>query len=290
MSLLIPPYGFGAIETNVTATTNETATFSTSVTAGTAPNKNATYTTLIATTSYKSYGIMVTGAGVQTTGSENQRCLVDIALGATSSERVIIPNLTFGNTADYGAASNTGNSYFFPIYIPSGVRVCATAAASTNARVVNLAVRLFQHSSGPGAWYGSRVTTYGSGGGNSPIRLSGTLHTPGQNTYATPTALGTTTAPIRYMQFGYDLSTDTTGGSSNYLARIVNLTASPNKVIVDHLPFKESTTVESVQYTDANFLLSRMMFNIPVGVSLGISAQRTAATPEARGFTLYGCD
>jgi hypothetical protein len=286
--LFIPACGSAAFQTHVTDTTNETATFSISVTAGTTPNKNATYTTLIATTSYVSYGIMVQGSGVASGGSANQRCLVDIAIGGVGAEQVIIPNLTFGNTADYAAASGMGNSYFFPIYIPSGVRVSATASASTSADIVNIAVRLFQHPCGPGAWYGSRVTSYGDGASNSPIRISGTLHTPSVNAYATATVLSASTAnPIRYMQLGYDLSTDTTGATSLYLAQIMR---GASNVIVTHLPLKESTTVESVQFTDANFILSHMMFNLPAGISLQISAMRTSASPEARGFVVYGVD
>lgn len=279
--LLIPPCGLGAIETNVTNTTNETAAFSTSVTAGTTLGKNATYTTLIATTSYASYGIMVQLAGLQTTASTNQRCLVDIALGAASSEVVIIPNLTCGNVSDYGAASNNGVSYFFPIYIPSGVRVSATAAASTDSDVVNIAVRLFQHPCGPGGWFGSRVTAYGADTAN----VRGTSHTGGTNAYGTGTTLASTTAPIRYMQLGVDMLSDTTGANSNGLVRILSTT----DVLVTHLPIKISTTIESIQFSDANFILSHMGFNIPSGISLRVGAS-FSASPEARGFIVYGVD
>lgn len=279
--LLIPPGGLGAFETNVTNTTNETSTFSTSVTAGTSSAKNATYTTLIASTSYASYGIMVQLAGLQTTASTNQRCLVDIALGAASSESVIIPNLTCGNTADYGAASAQGNSYYFPIYIPSGVRVSATASASTDSDVVNVAVRLFQHPMGPGGWFGSRVTAYGADTGN----VRGTSHTGGTNSYATGTALATTSNPIRYMQIGVDMLSDTTGNNSVGLVRILNTT----DVIVTHLPMKISTTIEAINFTDANFVLSKMMFNLPSGISIRVGAS-WSASPEARGFIVYGVD
>ena len=281
----IPPDGCSTYETHVTDTTNETATFSISVTAGTTPNKNATYTQLIASTGYASYGIMVQLAGLQTTASTNQRCLVDIALGAASSEQVIIPNLTCGNVSDYAAASSKGVSYYFPIYIPSGVRVSATAAASTSADIVNVAVRLFQHPMGPGSWFGSRVTAYGVDTAN----VRGTSHTPSQNSYATATQLtASTTNPIRYMQLGFDLLSDTTGSNARHLVRIVlGATAT---VLATHLPVKESTTIEAVDFTDANFILSRMMFNVPAASDLRISAMRDAATPEARGWIVYGVD
>lgn len=283
--LAIPPAGTCSLETHVTATTNETATYSISVTAGGSANtKNTTYTQLIASTSYESYGIFVTLAGLQTAATANQRCLVDIALGAASSEIVIIPNLLCGNVSDYAAASNHGVMYFFPIYIPSGVRISATAQASTASDVVNVSVRLLQHQSGPSNWVGSRVTAYGANTANS----TGTSHSPGNSSYATATQLtASTTNPIRYMQMGYDLLTDTTGSTARGLARI-GYGAGPT-YMASGLVFTESTTIESVNFSQANFVLSHMMFNIPAGQSLHISAMRNA-TAEARGFIVYGVD
>ena len=140
-------------------------------------------------------------------------------------------------------------------------------------------MRLFQHPTGPGGWYGSQVLAYGADTAN----IRGTSHTAGTNTYATGTTLATTTAPIRYMQVGMDLLSDTTATTSRGLARILSTT----DVLVTHLPFKYSTTIEAVNFTDANFILSQMLFNIPSGISLRLGAT-VNSTPEARGFIVYG--
>jgi hypothetical protein len=228
---------------------------------------------------------MVQLAGLQTTGSTNQRCLVDIALGGAGSESVIIPNLTCGNVSDYAATSSKGASYFFPIYIPAGVRVAATCQASTGGDIVNVAVRLFQHPMGVGAWYGSRVTAYGADTTNS----RGTSVTPAVDGFGTVVQItSSTTNPVRYLQMGYDLLSDTTGASTRMLAKIYlgNATAT----LADMLPLKESTTIEAVDFTDANFVLSRLMYNLPAGSDLRVAISRNAATPEARGVILYGVD
>jgi hypothetical protein len=274
------------LHTHVTNTTDETATFAISVAADANANtKNTTYTTLIASTSYESFGIMVLLAGLQTTASTNQRCLVDIAVGGVGAEQVIIPNLTCGNVADYAAASSSGVLYYFPIYIPSNVRVAATCQASTGGDIVNVAVRLFQHSIGTGKWIGSRVTAYGADTTNS----RGTSHTPGVSSYANATQLtASTTNPIKYMQIGFDLLSDTTAATSRYLARIGY--GSGPTYIASELPFNVSTTIEAVHFTDANFILSHMMFNIPAGQSLHISAMRSASSAEGRGWIVYGVD
>jgi len=260
--------------------------FSISVTAGAGANaKNATYTQLIATTTYASYGIMVLLSGLQTTATTNQRCLVDIALGGAGSEVVIIPNLTCGNVADYVASAGCGVMYYFPIYIPAGVRVSSTAQASTGGDIVNVAVRLFQHPQGVGGWYGSRVTAYGADTTNS----RGTSVTPVQNAFTTVTQItASTTYPVRYLQIGYDLLSDTTGASTRMLAQIIG--GASAVTLVDMLPLKESTTIESVDFSHANFILSRLMFNLPAASDLRVAIARDAVTPEARGIILYGVD
>ena len=282
--LFVPPHGPSAIQTHVTATTNETATFAITVTAHANVNTVGSYVELIAATTYESYGIMVQLAGVQTTASENQRCLVNIAIGAAGSEIILIPNLTCGNVATYAAASSGAVFYYFPICIPAGVRVSANCQASTTVRAMSVAVRLFQNMIGT-QWYGSRVTAYGADAANS----RGTSHTPSQNSYNTATELiASTTYPICAMQLGFDMLSDTTGATSSYLVRI-GYTATPIYV-ASELPVRESTTIEAVQFTDANFILSQMRFNIPAAQSLRISAMRAAATPEARGWIVYGVD
>jgi hypothetical protein len=82
------------ITSNIGTTSAE---YGTSVAApGSTHTKNTTYTELIASTSYAAYGITVLLSNVGTTASTNARALVDIAIGAASSEVVIIPNLICG--------------------------------------------------------------------------------------------------------------------------------------------------------------------------------------------------
>ena len=283
--LLIRPTGLSAIETHVSGTNNETATFSISVTANASTNTKGNYTQLIAATTYASYGIMVQLAGLQTTASTNQRCLVDIALGAATAEVVIIPNLTCGNVSDYVAASSRGAFYYFPIYIPAGVRVAARCQASTTVDIVNVAVRLFQRPTGEATWFGSRVTAYGADTTNS----RGTSVTPAQNGFGTVVQItASTTYPVRYLQMGYDLLSDTTAASTRMLAKIY--LGAATSTLADMLPLKESTTIEAVNFTDANFILSQLRYNLPAGSDLRVAISRDAATPEARGVILYGVD
>jgi hypothetical protein len=279
--LYTPIQGTSTIETNSGTTAAE---FGTSVTAGgSAHTKNATYTQLVASTSYTSYGITIGLGNVGTAATTNTRTLVDIATGAASSETVIIPNLMCGQAGASNSASSDPVYYHFPIAIPAGVRISATSQSLAAADTVHVTVYLHQHPV-PGKWYGSRVTAYGVNTADS----TGTSHSPGNSSYATTTQLtASTTNPIKYMQIGTDLLTNTGGTTLRGLIRIAAM-GSTNYIVSD-LPYRESTTLEFVGFTQANLILSQMAFNIPAGQYLGIGAMRNG-TAATRGFAVYGVD
>jgi hypothetical protein len=279
--LYIPHCGLATVEHNIATTSAELGT-SVAAHATTAHTKNATYTTLIAATAYDAYGISVTVANTAV-ASTRTSVLVDIAIGGAGSEQVIIPNLIAGNQAASATTSYGGSQYYFPIMIPKGVRVSATCQAFTAADTVHVAVHLFQHPI-HGVWYGQRVTAYGADTATS----SGTSMSPGSSTYATDVSVSaSTTNPIQFLQVGTDLLTNSAGTTLRGLIRVS--TGTTPDVLVDDLPYFESTTLESTYFTPANMLLSQMRFDIPAGTNLKISAMRNG-TAASRGWALYGVD
>ena len=279
--LYIPRTGGAILESNTTGTTNE---FGVSVAAGhLAHTKNTTYTELVAATAAAAYGIHVGVGAVGDTPSTNTRTLVDIALGAASSEIVIIPNLLAGQTGAAASASSQPCYYYFPLYIPAGSRISATSQSVTGSDTVNVQIRLLEHPL-PGAWYGQRVTAYGAKVSNS----TGTSHTHGNNAYATTTQItASTTYPIKFLQVGIDLFIDTAGATKRGLLRIAG--GGSTNYIASDLPYRESTMLEYVDFSICNFLLSHLRFNLPAGSYLGVGASMNAAG-GTRGFILYGVD
>jgi len=279
--LHIPSNGPCRFETNVSGTGSELGT---SVAAGgVAHTKNATYTQLIAATGYNAFGITIALADTAA-ASARSNVLVDIAIGGAGSEQVIIPNLIGGNASLWSTASHGPKMYFFPIFIPAGVRLSATAQAAIASDTVRVAVWLHQFPTGPDGFIGQRVTAYGIVSGQS----SGTSHSPGNGSYAAATELVASCAnPLKYMQMGFDLYDDTTGTTSRGLIR-VGIGATPD-YIVSELPYCESTSLESSINAYANMILSRMKFAIPSGTRLTVSAMRNVAA-EARGWVIYGVD
>jgi hypothetical protein len=265
-----------------TDTGTTSAEYGTGCTPNTTANTKATsYTQLIASTSFDSFGIfvMLNGGAIAST---NKAYLVDIAIGGVGSEQIIIPNLMGGQQAASATTSMGGSMYFFPIMIPAGSRISARSQCSAGTgSAISVKVHLLQHRI-PGQWYGQRVTAYGVNTANS----SGTSMSPGNNAYATDVNLtASTTNPIRALQIGCDLLTNNAGTTSRGLIRVT----ADNTILAAGLPYGESTTLETTLFTPANFILSQMRFSEPAGIALKISAMRST-TAATRGWAAYGVD
>lgn len=277
--LYSPPHS-----TLITSSNTTTAAEGTTITASGSTNTKGSWSQIISSTTYDAYGITILLAGVQTTASTWVGMLVDIGIGSSSAEQVLIPNLNAGSVAGLAIASGSGGAmYHFPIYIPSGNRLSARCQSTVASRTCTAWITL--HHGHPIGWYGTRVTAYGA---VTASDSSGTSHTHGNGSYATATELSaSTTNPIHYMQIGQDNKADTGGTTKRGMFSIVE-GATPN-VIVEPLPWHESTTIEAVGYSEANFILSNMRFNIPSGISLRVRSMANAAG-EARGIIVYGVD
>lgn len=276
--LYIPRQGLSLLEDNQGTTAAE---YGTSVAGPVATHtKNTTYTTLIASLARTAYGIIV---GVHNTSAANTATsvLVDIAIGAAAAEQVIIPNLIAGYQSPSSNTGKGGSWYFFPITIAAGVRLSATLQSQIASDTCHVQVYLLGGPV-PGRWYGQRVTAYGVASGSS----DGTSHSPGNSAYATATNLtASTTNPIKALQVGIGGLGDGATSTSRGLVRLLAAATT----IADDLPWLESTGIEDIQFTGANFILSQMAFNIPAGVALAVQAMRNVAA-EARGFIAYGVD
>jgi hypothetical protein len=219
--------------------------------------------------------------------SANARALLDVGVGASGSEVVLIPNLMVGGSGTWVGAMNQGAHFFFPIYIASASRLNCRLQGVIASDTCTVVAHLFEEPIGPGKFVGQRVTGYGPDTATS----SGVAHTPGSTSAYSGTAtqiVASTTNPIRYMQIGIDLgTTDTTSTSTRGMVRI-GVGSTPNYV-AEHLPWGDSTTLESQSNFQANWLLSHMGFNIPAGTELRINAMLNG-TGEGRGWGIYGVD
>jgi len=271
------------IQSNVGGTA--ASEFGAAVTGDSTIHTKGAYAELIASLDYDVYGITVSLSGVGLTASTNNRLLADIAVGAASSEVVIIPNLMGGNSPAWNGAAGGAAVYFFPLYIAAGTRLSARCQGLVASDVVNVGVWCNQWPSGkPKGFIGQRVTAYGPNLATS----SGVSVAQSTTAYAaTAQITASCDNPIRYLQLGGDLLTDTTGNNKRGIVRI-GVGATPDWIVSD-LPFSESTTTETVNLMAVNSILSTMEFDIPAATRLAL-ATRVSASAENRGWAIYGVD
>lgn len=159
----------------------------TTITGG-AANTKGSYSTLIATATYDSYGFWL---GIFNSGAStlNTSQLLDIALGAAASEVDIFSNYLTGQRP---INSTSGGPYwlFVPLFIPAGARVSARLQGVIASDTVNVAIVL----AGGQAALNGRIYTGCDTYGAVTATSTGTAHTPG-NTGAESAAatIGTAT-------------------------------------------------------------------------------------------------
>jgi hypothetical protein len=116
----------------------------TQITANSSIHTKATsYTDIIATTSANAtlMRVLLKNTFTSNTATSN---LVDIALGASSSEVDIVQNLNAGALADYTGSTTSGAAeYWIPVFIPAGSRISARNQALISSDTVDVHVTLY---------------------------------------------------------------------------------------------------------------------------------------------------
>lgn len=158
--LWIPQKGQLLHQSNVGATAN--AVLGTNVLTGAASNTKGTITELISSTSFDSYLMQITAADYGATGTASPGCL-DIMVGGSGSEIVLIENLLMGACGGIGANVRGPKHWLFPLYVPAGTRISARAAGLRLSTNVKVSVHLWGGTGYPPFKVGTVVDTYGIG-------------------------------------------------------------------------------------------------------------------------------
>jgi hypothetical protein len=283
MPLMIPARpGF----LNTTPSTTTTSSAGTTITSSTTANTKGSWTQLIADTGARALGILIALDNTAVSNTNTSQ-LLDIGIGASSSETVLIPDLASGYLLNENV-SNTFSAFYFPIFIPANSRLSARMqaayiASGPVADTVNCRIHLFQRPQNFG-WVGTRVTAYGVDSANS----KGTNVTHGNSTYGTAGQLtASTTNPIKYMQIGMQGGADASLTDYRVLAEI-RLGASTG--VAGPLMGSTDTGTESVLMSAGNMTLARMGFNLPAGRDLRVAGMCNGTTNNVFDYIIYGVD
>lgn len=278
--MLMVPNAPGFLDTIPSHST--TSAVGATITASATPHAKGAWTQLIADSGARSLGIMIWLDNTATSNA-NTSILLDIGIGGSGSETVLIPDLAAGFCLN-PSVSNAAHVYYFPIYIPPNSRISARCQAVTVSDTVTCRINLFQRPTAP-SFLGSRVTAYGvvsaSSRGTS-VTGSGTA-----NAYGTAGTLDAATAnPIKFMQIGMQGNSRTALVDARVIADI-RLGASTS--IAGPLIGNADTGTESVGFADMNRQLQQMGFGLPAAQDLRVAVMASSAT-QAFDFIIYGVD
>ncbi len=196
-------YSGGNWQSNISATPSTSAP-GTTVTASGSIHTKGSYTQLISATTYDWFGFWLYTINTGTSGAATD-LLVGIAIGASSSEQIILPDWMAG----WGPGASAGaKGLFVPIFIPRGTRIAARCQALIASDTVNVLVFGNAGNSGLPCPLFTNCDAYGIDASTS----SGTSHTAGNSgTESTDADVGSTTSrPYGAIMIGVASQSSTT--------------------------------------------------------------------------------
>lgn len=158
--LWVPQKGILRTQSNVAGTGG--ATLGTSVTTGAAAATKGTIVQLISSTDFDCYLMQITAADYGTSATASPGCL-DIMIGGSGSEVVLIENLLMGACGGIGIQVRGPKHWLFPLYVPAGSRLSARVAGSRTSTSMKVAIYLWGGEGYPPFKVGTIVDTYGIG-------------------------------------------------------------------------------------------------------------------------------
>jgi hypothetical protein len=158
--LWVPRKGLLRSQSNIDSGANS---YGATVTTGASTSTKGSPAQVIASTNFDAYWIRVLAFNVASTGLLS-RCCLDICVGASGQERVLIPDLIAGMAGAYGTTGQPGPKVWdFPLYIPAGTRLSAQAACDRTSAAIIVGIYIYGGDGAPAFRVGTKVTTYGIG-------------------------------------------------------------------------------------------------------------------------------
>lgn len=238
-------------------------------------NTKGNWTQLVASTPFEANAVMLF---IRVTAS-SRRFLIDLGIGASGSEQVIVPNL------HVSGASNLVAVVLVPIRIAAGARLAIRGQSPTGSSTFQVEAMLIGESflTAEGL---ARVTDYGtdtSTSGGVSVDPGGTAHTKG----AWSQIVASTANPIRGLIVAQGSQANAAMTACNWLVDVGIGGAGSEQVILDNLLFRSS-----VLNAATPSFVGAIPITIPAGTRLAVRAQCDIidATDRLLDFALYGVD
>jgi hypothetical protein len=260
--------GGGAVTGSTTGTT---------ITASGTANAKGSPTELISSTNYDACGIFVSVVD----NSANAKYLLDIMIGPSGSETVLIPDIIY----HFPRANQAGINQFFPIAIPAGSRISARCQCSTASST--LSVLVFLVSTGFASPMSlNRVTAYGVVAASS----NGAVIDPGAtaNTKTIVQVVSSTDNPIKQIIIGIGQRANSAMTTCRWLWELLIGESGSEQVVIPEFGLAANTTDDDIEPP----FVGPFPVSIPAGTRLAIRAQCSIndATDRLLDAIIYGID
>jgi len=272
MALLVPYHRQQSQERNFSG--RPTTTWGTVLTASATPHAlPASPTEIIASTAYDACRVVVQIDGPWGSNT-NTDALLNIYLGAASSEVLFIPNLLAGWVMPNTSTTPPARGYLFPLFIPRGSRISASLRALIASETANVRISLY---GGDDAWAGAGVESVGAVTASS----RGTNVTPGTTSDGTFTDLATTVRAFRYV-FATIMGNPDTTLAADRLALDLGTGSALIAGLENFSTIDSSSEYQSHEWPEGRWV------DVAAGTALQARLQSQGADAEAKSVIAWG--
>lgn len=264
--MLFVPAGanaFAAIESNAAGRPNTAQ--GTSVTPGV--GSKGSWVQAVAALAQDTFRLLIC-INSNTASAASRNSVVDIGIGGSGSEIVLIPDLIAGNATNY-AAGGQGIWYYFPVAIPAGTRV-AVRAQGTVATAFRVFIQAFQKPLNPSMI--KRASFVEAIGMTVPNGVSLTMGTTSEGAW---TLLGTTTKRCWFWQIGAQV----TSGDTAHNTAAIHLDLAEGDGTNFNIILQDAVMyVSSTEATSISPITIGCEYPLPAGASIYARAQSSGST------------
>ena len=224
---------------------------------------------------FDTWGFVIHITGVGTAAAASQGKLRLVCGGATDD--LLIDNLICG----YSVSGSGGHSYFFPVFIPAGIRIAAALTAVRTSITSRVIIYMFGGTMSPPWRVGRKVTTYGADGATASRGTALTVTASGGAPAATQMTASSSEDHIAFLP-GFQPETDTTVTPAGYVAVGIGLGAATE----DPMGFwyYSKDTNESVTGPTPMFPIFQ---DVPASTRLTLLCSNSGANDAAYGGHIY---
>lgn len=242
-------------------------------------NTKGAWIEYIASTSQDTQWIEIAAYNNFLNGSDTS-ALLDVGIGASGSEQVLISNLACGHKASFSNQSGLPEIQMFPVEIAAGTRVSIRVQSVIADRQVTVAMRFL---TSPFDINSSGIDTINANTANSNVTTE--LATAAINTKAAWTELvASTVNAYQGILIGMQLGpTQTSVVSGNYLLDIAIGPGGSEQIIIQDLPFTTGSSETVFRRLSQSFF----QYDIPAGTRIAARFQRSS-TQQRCCPILYG--